>query len=99
MNYPKKVCIFGHDIDVIIQDKPFSATQLSEDKTDYIMAYYDPTKTQIGIFHNPDKPAIGGSNFYHEVIEAIDKHGDLQLNHTQISTLASCMYQVFQEAA
>lgn len=88
--YPNSLTIFGHDIDVKVFSDPIEVVG-----GDVVMAQYDPQTTTISLMHNPDKPAVGGSNFIHEVIEAADCHGDLQLTHTQISTLASALYQAF----
>ena len=94
MNYPSSLNVFGHHVDVKIFSDPIEVVEAGGN-TDVVLAQYDPQTTTISLMHVPDKPGIGGSNFIQEVIEAIDVHGDLQLNHTQISTLASGLYQAF----
>lgn len=94
MLYPSSLNVFGHDVSVKVFSDPIEVVEDGQ-KTDVVLAQYDPQTTTISLMHVPDKPGIGGSNFIHEVIEAIDVHGDLQLNHTQISTLASGLYQAF----
>ena len=92
MNYPSSLNVFGHHVDVKIFSDPIEVVEAGGN-TDVVLAQYDPQTTTISLMHVPDKPAVGGSNLLHEIIEAIDVHGDLQLNHTQISTLASGLYQ------
>ena len=92
MNYPSSLNVFGHHVDVKIFSDPIEVVEAGGN-TDVVLAQYDPQTTTISLMHVPDKPAVGGSNLLHEIIEAIDIHGDLQLNHTQISTLASGLYQ------
>lgn len=92
MNYPSSLNVFGHHVDVKIFSDPIEVVEAGGN-TDIVLAQYDPQTTTISLMHVPDKPAVGGSNLLHEIIEAIDVHGDLQLNHTQISTLASGLYQ------
>lgn len=94
MLYPSSLNVFGHDVSVKVFSDPIEVVEDGQ-KTDVVLAQYDPQTTTISLMHVPDKPGIGGSNFVHEVIEAIDVHGDLKLNHTQISTLASGLYQAF----
>lgn len=94
MIYPNSLNVFGHDVSVKVFSDPIEVVEDGQ-KTDVVLAQYDPQTTTISLMHVPDKPGIGGSNFVHEVIEAIDVHGDLKLNHTQISTLASGLYQAF----
>ena len=92
MNYPSSLNVFGHHVDVKIFSDPIEVVEAGGN-TDVVIAQYDPQTTTISLMQVPDKPAVGGSNLLHEIIEAIDVHGDLQLNHTQISTLASGLYQ------
>ena len=92
MNYPSSLNVFGHHVDVKIFSDPIEVVEAGGN-TDIVLAQYDPQTTTISLMHVPDKPAVGGSNLLHEIIEAIDVHGDLQLNHTQISTLASGLFQ------
>jgi hypothetical protein len=94
MIYPSSLNVFGHDVSVKVFSDPIEVVEDGQ-KTDVVLAQYDPQTTTISLMHVPDKPGIGGSNFIHEVIEAADVHADLKLNHTQISTLASVLYQAF----
>ena len=88
MLYPSSLNVFGHDVSVKVFSDPIEVVEGGQ-QTDVVLAQYDPHTTTISLMHVPDKPAVGGSNLIHEIIEAIDVHGDLQLNLTQISTLAS----------
>jgi hypothetical protein len=92
MNYPSSLNVFGHHVDVKIFSDPIEVVEAGGN-TDVVLAQYDPQTTTISLMHVPDKPAIGMSNCLHEIIECIDVHADLKLNHTQISTLASGLYQ------
>lgn len=92
--YPKQVSVFGHIVDVKVFSDPLEVVQDStSERTGYVLGMYDPNTTTISVTDVPDKPAVSGSNFIHELIEAIDCHGDLNLTHTQISTLSSALYQ------
>lgn len=92
MLYPSSLNVFGHDVSVKVFSDPIEVVEDGQ-KTDVVLAQYDPQTTTISLMHVPGKPAIGMSNCLHEIIECIDVHADLKLNHTQISTLASGMYQ------
>ena len=81
MDYPSSLSVFGHDVSVKVFSDPIEVVEDGQ-KTDVVLAQYDP-----------QKPAIFGSNMIHELIEFADVHSDLKLNHTQISTLASVLYQ------
>ncbi len=102
MFYPKQVHVCGHNIDVAIQNTPIASGEMiqNQDGTFQQAMYlgrYDPSNLEIRIYHNSDKPSVGECNFMHEVIEAIDCHADLKLDHTQISTLSSMLYQVWKD--
>lgn len=92
MLYPSSLNVFGHDVSVKVFSDPIEVVEDGQ-KTDVVLAQYDPQTTTISAYHNPEKPAIFGSNMIHELIEFADVHSDLKLNHTQISTLASVLYQ------
>jgi len=99
MRYPTNVNVMGRHIDVHIVDKPIGvAGENDKGEELYITGQYDPLTDTIKVFHMDDKPSIGGHNFVHEIIEAINSHGDLQMNHTQISTVASALYNTFTNA-
>ena len=71
MDYPSSLSVFGHDVSVKVFSDPIEVVEGGQ-KTDVVLAQYDPQTTTISLMHVPDKPGIGGSNFVHEVIEAID---------------------------
>lgn len=86
---PNRIRVFGQDIDVQLTTTP----EVIPNKG-IVLGRYTPSAQTIVLYNNLDKPSIAVSNFIHETIEAIDCLGDLQLNHTQISTLSSALHQV-----
>lgn len=92
MKIPSTIFVFGHAIDVRKVSVPEEIPGIGT-----ILGRYVPSKQEITLFDNPDKPSVAESNFIHEAIEAIDVLGDLKLNHTQISTLSSALHQVFTD--
>ena len=90
LNIPEKIQVFGQTIDVELTTTPQEIPGKG-----IVLGSYTPSKAKIVLFHNPNKPEVAASNFIHETIEAIDCLGDLQMNHTQISTLSSALHQVF----
>lgn len=92
MKIPTNITVFGQNIDVTLVDTPEVLPNIGQ-----ILGRYTPSKQEITLYNNKDKPSIAQSNFIHETIEAIDLLGDLKLNHTQISTLSSALHQVFQD--
>lgn len=101
MKFPKDIVVMGRQIDVFILDEPIGVTGEKDDNGEqcYITGQYNPLDDTIKVYNIDDRPTIGGHNFVHEVIEAVNSHGDLQLNHTQISTLASTLYDTFSRAS
>lgn len=87
---PNKIRVFGQSIDVSLTRTPEEIPGKG-----VVLGRYTPKDQKIVLYDNPTKPDIAVSNFIHETIEAIDCLGDLQMNHTQISTLSSALHQVF----
>lgn len=87
---PNKIRVFGQSIDVSLTRTPEEIPGKG-----VVLGRYTPKDQKIVLYDNPTKPDIAASNFIHETIEAIDCLGDLQMNHTQISTLSSALHQVF----
>ena len=96
MSYPQSISLFGHNISVEVFNEPIPYEIKGEEC--FIMGEYVPHSTTLKVVDVPEKPSIGRCNFIHEVIEGINYHADLKLNHTQITTLASAFYQCFTEA-
>lgn len=91
MKIPNRIQLYGQDIDVNLTTTPEIIPGQGR-----VLGRYDPAMQQITLFHNEEKPCIAEANYIHEVIEAIDTLGDLKLNHTQISALASSLHQVLK---
>ena len=89
LSIPREIQVFGQKIDIALTTIPEEIPGKG-----IVLGRYTPSKQEIVLYNNPDKPEIATSNFIHETIEAIDCLGDLQLNHTQISTLSSAFHQV-----
>lgn len=90
LRIPNKIHVFGQKIDVSLTSTPEEIPGKG-----VILGRYTPKDQTIVLYNNPSKPEVAASNFIHETIEAIDCLGDLQMNHTQISTLSSALHQVF----
>ena len=90
LRIPSNIHVFGQKIDVSLTDTPEEIPGKG-----VILGRYTPKDQTIVLYNNPSKPEVAASNFIHETIEAIDCLGDLQMNHTQISTLSSALHQVF----
>lgn len=97
MRIPKKFKIYGFDIDIKMEDGAFPV-QMSDGTTTYANGSYNTLTDKIRISNTPNKPSIMYTNTIHEIIEAINFRGDLKLNHTQITSLASALYQAMQTA-
>lgn len=95
MQYPEKIQIFGHDISVAIHDAPLGMLPNGR----HICADFHVPTNAMRIYHNDAYPSIGGTNFIHEMIEAINAHADLGLEHHKITTLASGLYQAMRSGA
>lgn len=94
--YPTKVTIFGHKLDVkVITGKFKETTEDGREIHPDTLGYFDPLTASVNIRHAEVCPELGQSTLIHEFIEAANQYGDLQLNHTQISTLASALHQAF----
>lgn len=61
----------------------------------YVFGQYVVKDNVLKTWHSDKIPDVCGTCFVHETIEAIDSIGDLKLNHTQITSLASMLYQAF----
>jgi hypothetical protein len=63
----------------------------------YVLGQYLVRENRIKNWHSTDASLqqVCETSFVHETIEAIDSIMDLKLNHTQITTLASSLYQAF----
>lgn len=61
----------------------------------YVLGQFVVKENVIKTWHDDSIADVCGTCFVHETIEAIDSIGDLKLNHTQITTLASALYQAF----
>ena len=96
MVYPQSISLFGHNISVEVFNSPIPYSVGGEEM--FIMGEYEPRTTTLKVVDVPEKPSIGQCNFIHEVIEGINYHADLKINHTQITTLASSLYQCFSGA-
>lgn len=96
MNYPSKVIVLGQEISIQVTPKPIEV--VVQGSVIEALGYYKRSDSAIVFYHSDDKPAIGGNNFVHELIEAIDVEGDLKLNHTQISVLGNALYQALSQA-
>lgn len=90
MKIPNRIKLYGQDIDINLTTTPEVIPGKGR-----ILGRYDPAVQEITLYNNTEKPCVAEANYIHEVIEAIDVLGDLQLNHTQISALASSLHQVF----
>lgn len=89
MKIPNRIQLYGQDINVNLTTTPEIIPGKGR-----VLGRYDPAVQEITLFYNERKPCVTEANYIHEVIEAIDTLGDLQLNHTQISALASSLHQV-----
>lgn len=92
MKIPKVIKLYGQEIDINLTSTPEVIPNVGR-----VLGRYDPAQQKITLYHNEDKPTVAESNFIHEVIEVADTLGDLQLNHTQISALASSIHQVLTD--
>lgn len=90
LRIPNKIQVFGQSIDIALTRTPEEIPGKG-----VVLGRYTPKDQKIVLYDNPTKPDVAASNFIHETIEAIDCLGDLQMNHTQISTLSSALHQVF----
>ena len=99
MKLPDYIRVLGRRISVIPQPTPIAPAGTDVDGEElFITGQYDPLNDTIKVYDAPGLPTIAGHNFVHEVIEAIDRHGDLKMNHTQISTLSSALYAAFSDS-
>lgn len=91
MKIPNRIQLYGQEIDINLTSTPEVIPGVGR-----VLGRYDPAVQQITLFNNEEKPCVAEANYIHEVIEAIDTLGDLKLNHTQISALASSLHQVLK---
>ena len=75
------------------------ATDTQPQDNTYVFGQFLVKDNTLKTWHNDDISDVCGTCFVHETIEAIDSIGDLKLNHTQITTLASLLYQAFSSGA
>lgn len=85
MQVPKTLKIGGHEVKVIYQE--WAANNFGVSDT-------VPSKIYINSSACESQQA---STVLHEIIENINSNCDLQLNHTQVSTLETVLYQVLKD--
>lgn len=85
---PQSVQIFGHSVQVIEQP------ELKAPDGGDLLGRYTHSKGLIE-FNSGMIDSLKPTTVLHEIIEAIDRHADLKMNHTQITTLASSLAQAF----
>lgn len=90
--YPDKLTLFGHEIDVVVLSEPINLGNNTLGVASFV-----PETGVMSIWHNPNKPSIGHTSLFHEMVEAVDAYADLQMNHTQITTLASAFCQMWKD--
>lgn len=61
----------------------------------YVFGQFVVKENTLKAWHNDAIADVCGTCFVHETMEAIDSIFDLKLNHTQITTIASALYQAF----
>jgi hypothetical protein len=89
MNIPDKIKIGGFIYDVIVEAR-------EEQHGVFDLGTCYPAKLKIWLEKNASHQ-LHEQTLLHEVIEAINKHNDLQLSHQTISTLGECLYQVLKD--
>lgn len=61
----------------------------------YVMGCYSVLDDLITLRVTETNTEAAGTNFVHETVEAVNSICDLQLDHTQITTLSTVLYQAF----
>lgn len=83
-----KIKILGHEYDVAFDDLPLKENNQS--------GYFASASSRIHI-DNTQSQSRQQECFLHEVIEAINYHLELKLEHPQISALSEALYCVMKE--
>jgi len=91
MNYPEQMQMGARSIHVHVTDAPM--TRAADNKK--VVGKFLPLAGDMYIFHDTDKPEIGGEAFVHELCEAADVIYDLKLPHQTIQTLSAALFQAF----
>jgi hypothetical protein len=88
MTIPKKIKISGYEYKVI---------ECKNDARDENRnGWHNSSTYEIGI--DPDLPEqVKSSTFLHEIIEAINCHNELGLEHNKVMILENCLYQVLKD--
>ncbi len=86
--YPEEIKIFSNTVDIHVLDKPLNVNG------NLARGYFNTDENAIYLWHNPLKPNVGFTVLIHEMIEAANCYGDLQMNHTQISTISEVLSQM-----
>lgn len=96
MKIPNSVTVFNIPIEVKAMPGPFEVKALSG-RTVFASGHYTTWDSTIKYAHNENNTAQAATYFLHEVIEAINHNGDLGMNHTQITSLASALRPVVEQ--
>ena len=85
---PTSVQIFGHQVQIVERPELVSSDGYN------LLGQYTHSKGIIE-YNAAMLDSLKPTTVLHEIIEAIDRHADLKMNHTQITTLASSLAQAF----
>ena len=88
-----KVSMFAHPITINVWDEPIREEQVSSTEVEQVWGTCNPKKGEINVYCNPENRSVFGVTIIHELIEAANSYADLNLNHTQITTLAALLDQ------
>lgn len=90
MKIPSELNILGRPTKIIFRKEGESSVSSSAQHS----AWYD----KIWITNDADRSEKAqAQDLIHEIMEAINSANDLNLNHTQISTIASSFFQVLSD--
>lgn len=74
---------------------PACACEVVQPMDAYVMGCYSVLDDLITLRVTDTNTEAAGTNFVHETVEAVNSICDLQLDHTQITTLSTVLYQAF----